>query len=745
MKRVLLRLVLPACVLLLMTSTSFSSNRGISVEARIPGGGEKKISLYSGYHALVIGCGNYRDPSLGQLKGAIRDAKEVDRALRKLGFKTKLVLNPDSEGLENAFYDFAGGPGSDPDKAIFIFFAGHGHTLPQADGTPLGYIVPVDAPNPNEKPGRFMSRAMSMSEIADVSQLIQSKHVLMVFDSCFSGAIFRSRDLTPSPYIREQVAEPVRAFIAAGRENERVPDQSVFKTCLIQGLVDRYADLNNDGFITGEELGLYLKKEVVNYTRGAQHPHFGRINNPKLDKGDFVFAGVTVFEPGKPSLTVRSNVRGARVTVDGRYIGTTPVRNHEVSKGRHLVEVSKEGYEPNRERVTLGAGEKATHRVTLKKETPDSARLYVDSDPSDARVRILNIHPKFYQGIELTPGSYHLEVSADRHHTRKEWIELAAGDEERVQVTLTLVAEPVRVSKPAEPSKGDTWTDPVTGMEFVWVTGGCFMMGQSESEKTYLIREVGEADYKDYYSDELPRHRVCVDGFWMGKTEVTRGQFREFVREMGYKTDAEKKGKAKVFNKDTDWKWKELPGYNWKKVGYSQNDTHPAACISWNDAKAFADWLSRKTGRRVQLPTEAQWEYAARGGTDGMRFWGSDDSDACRYANAADKGNGWKTNFPCDDGYEFTAPVGNYRPNPFGLYDMLGNVWEWCADWHGDDYYSRSPKDDPRGPSSGRYRVLRGGAWLSVPRSVRAADRGWGTPDNRGTDHGFRLVAVPPQ
>ena len=393
MKRLLPGVILLIGVVLLMAGTAFSSNRGISVKARTAGGGEKNISLYSGYHALVIGCGNYRDPALGELKGAVRDAKEVAAALKKIGFQVKLVLNPDSEGLENAFYDFAGGPGSDPDKALFIFFAGHGHTIPQADGTPLGYIVPVDAPNPNEKPGRFISRAMSMREIADVSQLIQSKHVLMAFDSCFSGAIFRSRDLTPSPYIREQVAEPVRAFIAAGRENERVPDQSVFKTCLIQGLVDRYADLNNDGFVTGEELGLYLKKEVVNYTRGAQHPHYGRINNPKLDKGDFVFAGVTIFEPGKPSLTVRSNVRGAQVTVDGQYIGTTPVQNHEVSKGRHLVEVSKEGYETNRDRVTLGAGEKAMCRVSLRKKRspPRTACLYVDKNTLDGRIRILNI------------------------------------------------------------------------------------------------------------------------------------------------------------------------------------------------------------------------------------------------------------------------------------------------------------------------------------------------------------------
>jgi formylglycine-generating enzyme required for sulfatase activity len=291
----------------------------------------------------------------------------------------------------------------------------------------------------------------------------------------------------------------------------------------------------------------------------------------------------------------------------------------------------------------------------------------------------------------------------------------------------------------------EPWKDPDTGMEFVWVPGGCFEMGQTEEEKAYLIREAGEEDYKKYYKDELPRHRVCVDGFWMGKCEVTRGQFRRFVTDTGYRTDAEKQGKAYVFNKETEWKWKELDGYDWKNVGYSQDDAHPAACVSWNDARAFAEWLSGKSGRKMRLPTEAEWEYAARGGTTGMRFWGSDDSDACRYANVADKGHNWSNAFPCDDGYEFTAPAGHYQPNPFGLYDLLGNVWEWCEDRYGSDYYARSPEKNPKGPSGGGLRVLRGGSWFNYPWGVRCAYRLWDLPDSRLSNYGFRLVAVPPQ
>ena len=445
------------------------------------------------------------------------------------------------------------------------------------------------------------------------------------------------------------------------------------------------------------------------------------------------------YTPGATTLSVKGNVEGARVLVDGQYVGETPLRDYKTKPGQHRIVVEKSGYETYRDTVEIDRGRSLSLRVMLEQARPRQARLYVDTDPSDATVRILNIGPRFYQGMELDPGRYHVEVSADGYRTEKEWVDLAAGEDERLTVSLSPI-------KAAETRRaGEVWKDPVTGMEFVWVPGGCFEMGQTEAERQYLIKDAGEEKYNKYYKRELPRHRVCVDGFWMGKYEVTRGQFHAFVRDTGYRTDAEKKGKAWVKNKETEWKWKELPGYDWKKVGYSQDDTHPVACVSWNDAVAFAKWVSNKSGKKIGLPTEAQWEYAARGGVKDMRFWGSDDSDACRYANSADKGNNWNPSFPCDDGYEFTAPAGNYSPNPFGLYDMLGNVWEWCADWYGSDYYSRSPEMNPQGPSSGRFRVLRGGAWFSNPRSLRCANRNWDAPDNRSTSDGFRLVAVPPQ
>ena len=220
---------------------------------------------------------------------------------------------------------------------------------------------------------------------------------------------------------------------------------------------------------------------------------------------------------------------------------------------------------------------------------------------------------------------------------------------------------------------------------------------------------------------------------------MTRDQFALFIRETGYRTDADKKGEAWIFNKDG--KWKETSGHNWENPGYSQTGPHPVAAVSWNDAKAFINWLSKKSDQTFALPTEAQWEYAARGGTTGMRLWGRDDENACSYANIADKGNNWNNAFPCSDGYEFTAPVGSFRSNPFGLYDMLGNLWEWCEDVYDKNGYSKHAGKNPVITSGGSSRVIRGGSWDIAPRGGRAALRGWYDPNLASSYIGFRLCA----
>jgi len=208
-----------------------------------------------------------------------------------------------------------------------------------------------------------------------------------------------------------------------------------------------------------------------------------------------------------------------------------------------------------------------------------------------------------------------------------------------------------------------------------------------------------------------------VSGFSIGKYEVTNAQYRRF----------------KPSHNSGDYNGKSLNG-----------DNQPVVNVSWNDAVEYAQWLSRQSGKAYRLPIEAEWEYAARGGSSARNYWGNRKDDACGHANVADQwakfiwSDGAIHN--CDDGHAVTAPVGRYRPNAFGLYDMMGNVWEWCSDWYDENYYGVSPKDNPQGPSSGSSRVNRGGSWYSEPWYVRSADRVRFGPSVRGNDLGFRLV-----
>jgi len=263
------------------------------------------------------------------------------------------------------------------------------------------------------------------------------------------------------------------------------------------------------------------------------------------------------------------------------------------------------------------------------------------------------------------------------------------------------------------------------GMKLVYIPSGEFMMGSNDGD------------------DEKPVHKIKISqGFHMGLYEVTRQQFGQFVEKAGYKTDAEREGWS--------WAWRgsrvaKVDGLSWQNPGYKQTDDHPVLCVSWNDAKAFCDWLSQNEGRTYRLPTEAEWEYACRAGTKTAYQWGNNPDNGSGWCNATDltakpSFSEWKTVFNWRDGYIYTSPVGQFRQNSFGLFDMHGNVYEWCSDWYDAKYYTNSLSIDPKGPSMGTHRVNRGGSWASYPGSLRSAVRSTGAPNVRSIYIGFRVV-----
>jgi len=261
------------------------------------------------------------------------------------------------------------------------------------------------------------------------------------------------------------------------------------------------------------------------------------------------------------------------------------------------------------------------------------------------------------------------------------------------------------------------------GIDMVRIPAGEFWMGSDDSDK-------------EAQDDEKPKHKVKVRAFNLAKYEVTRGQYAAFIKDTGHPSGSS----CWSFKNGS---WGEQSGADWRKPGFAQDDKHPAVCISLTDALAYIEWLNGKTGQTFRLPTEAEWEYAARAGTTTIRFWGDNPDDACRYANVADQTtkqtfSDW-TIHNCTDGYVYTAPVGSFKPNDFQLYDMLGNAWEWTCSAY-QDKYSGGEKNCLSNNDATARRAVRGGSWYSLPQFLRSAYRNWGAPTVRSNNTGFRLA-----
>ena len=302
---------------------------------------------------------------------------------------------------------------------------------------------------------------------------------------------------------------------------------------------------------------------------------------------------------------------------------------------------------------------------------------------------------------------------------------------------------PKTAPPPTPPATADTYTEDPNGLGIVMqkIKGGTFTMGSNDTEAG---------------SDEKPTHSVTLDDFYMGKYEVTLAQFKAFVKDSGYKTDAEKRTDDYGSYVYENGSWNKKDGINWRHDAEGKiqtNEQHPVIHVSWNDAVEYCKWLSRKTGKSYTLPTEAQWEYAAGNGSRHTKYaWGNGSPTNSKGGNVADETGANKFNWTKNesnifvgytDGYATTAPVGQFGANDYGLYDMTGNVWEWCRDWYAADYYSKSPSRNPENTTTATYRVLRGGSWLIYARFCRAAYRSYGTPSLRNNYIGFRLVFLP--
>jgi sulfatase modifying factor 1 len=282
------------------------------------------------------------------------------------------------------------------------------------------------------------------------------------------------------------------------------------------------------------------------------------------------------------------------------------------------------------------------------------------------------------------------------------------------------------------------------GMEMVRLPACDYMMGSLRQEMDWVrltFKSIWRDGHKQWFQDELPLHPVRITRpFYMSATEVTVGQFREFVKSTRYKTEAEKGDGGMIWSKE-EFRWSPEKKMAWDTLPWRIEENQPVVFVSWNDAQAFCRWLSRKEKQTYRLPTEAEWEMACRGGAAWVRFpWGNR-LPGDRDTNFGDGNPKLPESLTTvNDGYEFVSPVASYPPNALGLYDMAGNVMEWVQDNYGRNYYDGSPLEDPQGPEIGTSKVNKGGNWFASPVDGRCAFRGFSGPEMSFWNLGFRVV-----
>lgn len=596
-----------------------------------------KIYLYKDYYALVIGVSKY--DVWQHMPNAALDAKDVFNFFREKGVEAKLLTDPDSRSLRGAMENLVNGAGMEADRGIILYYSGRSVTQNLAGGKKMGWIIPGDCPRLSEDPDKFTEKAISTKELESYASQILSRHVIMFFDSSFSSSDM-SAEVPVLEAIPEKSALPVSQFIIAGMEGDSVPEKSMFKKFLISGL-NGDADLVHDGYVTGAEIGVFLKNKVLRNSLDNRHPRYGKFKSTETAQGDFVFH--------------------------------------------------------------------------FSKNVPEKSRFFVNTEPEDADIRVLNIQPRFYQGMDLSPGKYHLEVSAKGYNASRKWIELYAGADKTVDIRL---------------AKFSNFNTNNLGMKFVFIKPGSFKMGSSEKEP-------------GAFHDEK-NHRVTISkGYYLQSTEVTVGQFREFVKATGYKTEGETSGGCWISSGNG---WKKSKGSSWDNPGSWENnlvhqtDNHPVTCVSWNDATAFINWVNRNNNGTFSLPSEAEWEYAIRAGTTTPFTFGH-----CLSTDQANYGSLGLQYSDCSDKFMISrnSPIqtGTLEPNQWGLFNMHGNVSEWCQDWYGS--YPDRPVSDPGGPVSGVERVIRGGHWLAALNASRSSKRSHFQPEFASDVIGFRLVMRP--
>ena len=726
-------------------------------------------AFYNKSYALVVGVSKYASIRWKNLPYARSDAEYVADILKQKGFEVSSLYDREATRhailarLENNI-----APRLQPNDRVLVYFSGHGYTKQNGDDLDT-YLIPYDKENIDMNASHIY---ISMSDLERQSKLMSvAKHQfflidapIKVIDQTKSNGIM----LTNPKYLTMVTQKKARQLLAAGKQkkipvksNESV--QNVLSKLFIKGLNKGRADINGDGQITCLELCSFIMPRATNE---GQKPDYGTFS--EHDMGEFVFSSPEsvrkqIAEENKEleteDLTEEKKAPPIVDIQEGRlYIKTVPkdarIRILNIvppyrygmmlSPGNYKIEVSKKGYQTKIQWITIANQDRIHETIELNSTRPYS-QLFVNPDPSDARIRIMNIVPPYSHGIALQAGSYLVEVDKPGYKSFKEWVKISKGKDciispvlisktskkitrynayqekkksykikestlkpekkpsqkitkivttqevpkkqppkitEKVAVPKTQPKQkekqkPKQHPKPEperqkelkqivkeeeqpvakklkpethhqKPTDRKQWQEKNTGMIFVYVKGGCYEMGCG--------KWTGQCD-----PDESPVHEVCVDDFWMGQYEVTQNE------------------------------WQIIMGKNPSLSAYGSH--YPVEKVSWDDVQIFIKKLNTNSKEKFRLPTEAEWEFACRSGGKAQKYSGK----------GLDINHlGWFK----ENSMYITHGVGIKSPNLLDLYDMSGNVSEWCLDAYQAGAYKKHQKNKPQ-IKHGKIKVVR--------------------------------------
>jgi formylglycine-generating enzyme required for sulfatase activity len=633
--------------------------------------------------ALVIGNGSYEN---SPLRNPVNDAKDMAAALQAVGFEVVLHTDINQNDMKRAINDYgkvlrtAGGTG-------LFYFAGHGI---QVKGK--NYLIPVGANVETEEDVEY--EGVDVGRMLAKMRSASNKMNIVILDACRNNPFARSY-----------------RSAAQGLASIDAPSGTIIAYATAPGSVASDGSGRN-GLYTEELLkqvrtpGLSIE-DAFKRVRVAVQAKTDQKQTPWESSsltGNFFFnsdgSSVAVILPTETPVITPPVVTAPpkrTVSVAEKASWELVKESDDPTDLQLFLDEFPEGANATAALAKIKELEKSAWNLVKDSKDPEKIQLFLDKYPNGQFASLARITEKSLKG-DKEYIKWNEAEGLNTHAGYQSYLDEFPNGAKEAEAKRLIAKFKEEEKEAMRPRRGKAFADPF-GFQFMGIPDGTFRMGSPKGESKRS-------------KDEL-QHEVTVSkAFWLGKYEVTQAQWREVMGSVPESC------------------------YNGKNV---KGDDRPVVCVSWQDVQEFIAKLNAKDDGVYRLPTEAEWEYAARAETKDRFFWGSIENDICEFASSKERMvvaiNG-KT--ICRDNYKGTAPVGKFLPNAFGLHDMSGNVWEWVSDWYGK--YQSGAQTDPTGPSSGKARVYRGGSAFTKRSTNRSAQRESGAPSERSYRIGFRLV-----